>query len=276
MQGEFIGVWSETYKEIWEPLLLQENVPEDVYCDLYREMSEAFKIKPTIEELAEIIGSTDQSKLSFLNIKTEDLLGEYALITSFEKNYEALDELVGDALSNPYFILLEAFIEKFNLRYDLRRPCTICPTLPGMFASLIRDLKTITSLDAHLNMLMKDFEEALRDLRIDCSDNRIKTCIQKQVNVLEAISCKYPGVTQNTIGAICNQLNTWPHEKIKEAMKSLYGFTCDYPGIRHGGTPAHALRIIDMRDMVAISILLAGFTPYLTDLLDADSIYRSV
>jgi len=96
------------------------------------------------------------------------------------------------------------------------------------------------------------------------------------VNVLEAMSCKYPGVTQNTIGAICNQLNTWPHEKIKEAMKSLYGFTCDYPGIRHAGTPAHALRIIDMRDMVAISILLAGFTPYLTDLLDADSIYRSV
>jgi hypothetical protein len=57
-------------------------------------------------------------------------------------------------------------------------------------------------------------------------------------------------------------------------MKSLYGFTSDYPGIRHGGTAANAIRAIDMRDMVAMSILLAGFTPYLTDQLDPDVVFR--
>ena len=40
------------------------------------------------------------------------------------------------------------------------------------------------------------------------------------------------------------------------------------------GTPASAIRTIDMRDMVAMSILLAGFTPYLTDQLNADNVYR--
>ena len=30
MRGEFIGVWSETWREIWAPLFEQENVPEDV------------------------------------------------------------------------------------------------------------------------------------------------------------------------------------------------------------------------------------------------------
>ncbi|MCK5241780.1 hypothetical protein KAR34_04940 [bacterium] len=48
-------------------------------------------------------------------------------------------------------------------------------------------------------------------------------------------------------------------------MKNLYSFACDYPGIRHGGRPKNAIRTIEMRDMVAVSILLAGFSPYLSD-----------
>ncbi len=59
-------------------------------------------------------------------------------------------------------------------------------------------------------------------------------------------------------------------------MKNLYGFASDYPGIRHGGTPANAIRTIEMRDMVALSILLVGFTPYLTDQLNADEVYRGI
>ena len=121
---------------------------------------------------------------------------------------------------------------------------------------------------------MKDFEAAVRDLRHHGSDRRIKTCIQKQVNLLEAIGSAAPGITGTTLGAICNQVGTWPHEKIKEAMKNLYGFASDYPGIRHGGTPASALRAVDMRDMVAVSILLAGFTPYLTHGINPDVVYR--
>ena len=114
----------------------------------------------------------------------------------------------------------------------------------------------------------------MRDLRHDCSDGRIKTCIQKQVNLLEAIGRTTPGVTEAELGGICNQVTTWPHGAIESALKNLYGFASDYPGIRHGGNPAGALRAVDMRDMVAMSILLAGFTPYLSNSLDADVVYR--
>jgi len=38
--------------------------------------------------------------------------------------------------------------------------------------------------------------------------------------------------------------------------------------------PVNTARTIEMRDMVAMSILLAGFTPYLTDQLNADTVYR--
>ena len=56
-------------------------------------------------------------------------------------------------------------------------------------------------------------------------------------------------------------------------MKNLYGFASDYPGIRHAGNPASALREVDMRDMVAMSVLLTGFTPYLESRLSADEIF---
>ncbi len=274
MRGEFLGVWSETWREIWLPLIDHEDVPEDIFCELYRELSAALKVKPSVEDLADIIDNAVQSREAFEKTSTSDLAGERALVTFMEAAHPALDDLGGDELCNRYFNLLAGFIEKFSLRYDVRRPCTLCPTLPGVFASLVRDLRMLTSQDAHLDALMKDFENALRDLRQDSADGRIKTCIQKQVNLLEAVGRTCPGVTGTTLGAICNQVGTWPHDKLKEAMKDLYNFTSDYPGIRHGGTPANALRAVDMRDMVAMSILLAGFTPYLSNGLNADVVYR--
>ena len=279
MRGEFLGVWSETWREIWLPLIdeplgeSEEGVSEDIFCDLYRELAKALKAQPSIEALADIIGNPVQSRVAFEATTAIDFAGERALVGFFEAMHDALEERGGDELTNRYFNLLSGFIDKFSLRYDLRRPCILCPTLPGVFASLVRDLRALTIQDPHLDALMKDFEDAVRDLRHDGSDRRIKTCIQKQVNLLEAIGRAVPGVTGTTLGTICNQVGTWPHEKIKEAMKNLYGFASDYPGIRHGGTPASALRAVDMRDMVAMSILLTGFTPYLESRLSADAIF---
>jgi hypothetical protein len=274
MRGEFIAVWSETWREIWLPLTDHDDVPEDIFCELYRALAPALKNKSSVEALADIIDDPAQSRDAFEKTVSDELAGERALVAFLEAAHSTLDELAGDALSNRYFNLLAGFVDKFSLRYDLRRPCTLCPTLPGVFASLVRDLRMLAGQDAHLDELMKDFENAVRDLRHDCSDGRIKTCIQKQVNLLEAIGRTAPGVTGATLGAICNQLGTWPHDKLKEAMKDLYGFASDYPGIRHGGTPANAKRPVDMRDMVAMSVLLAGFTPYLAAQLDADVVYR--
>ena len=280
MRSEFVGVWSELWREVWLPLIDEplregeDDVPEDIFCELYREVARALKDQPSIEALADVIDEPIQSREAFEKTTAADLAGEGAVVTFLEAAHPALDDLAGDELSNRYFSLLSGFIDKFSLRYDLRRPCILCPTLPGIFASLVRDLRALTNQDPHLNTLMNEFEDAVRDLRHDGSDRRIKTCIQKQMNLLEAIGRAAPGVTGNTLGAICNQVGTWPHEKLKEAMKNLYEFASDYPGIRHGGTPESALRAVDMRDMVAMSILLVGFTPYLAHGLNPDVVYR--
>lgn len=279
MRGEFIGVWSETWREIWWPLIEQpsgekdEPLLEDVFCELYRAVAPALSSPPSVEALADIIDNPIHSRKAFEVVTANDFAGERALAGFFEAMYDALEEMGGDDLTNHYFNLLTGFIGKFSLRYDLRRPCILCPTLPGVFASLVRDLQVLTCQDPHLDALMRDFETAVRDLRHEGSESRIKTCIQKQVNLLEAIGRVAPDVTGTTLGAICNQVTTWPHEKIKEAMKNLYRFASDYPGIRHGGTPTSALRAVDMRDLVAISILLIGFMPYLESRLNAEAIF---
>jgi hypothetical protein len=41
MRGEFIGVWSETWREIWLPLVDHEDTPEDIFCELYRALARA-------------------------------------------------------------------------------------------------------------------------------------------------------------------------------------------------------------------------------------------
>ncbi len=279
MRGEFIGVWSETWREIWLPLIDQplgdsdEGVPEDIFCELYRELAEALKAPPSIEALADIIDNPIQSREAFESTRAEDLVGERALVAFFEAAHDALEGLGGDALANRYFNLLAAFIDKFNLRYDLRRPCVLYPTLPGLFASLIRDLRALTSQDPHLNQLMKEYEDAVRDLRFGCTDGRIKTCIGKQFMLLEAIGALDPRVTKKTLGEMCDQLASWPHATIKESLKRLYGFASDYPGIRHGSSAKGVLRPIDMRDLIAMSILLTGFTPYLERRLNPEAIY---
>ena len=279
MHGEFIGVWSETWREIWFPLIdeplgkSEESVPEDIFCELYRDLAKALKTQPSIEALADIIDDPVQSWEAFENTTTADLAGERAVVTFLEAAHPALDDLGGDELSNRYFNLLTAVIDKFSLRYDLRRPCVLCPTLPGVFASLVRDLRALASQDLHLDRLMKEYEDAVRDLRFGCTNGRIKTCIGKQFMLLEAIGALDPGVTKNTLGDMCDQLNSWPHATIKGALQKLYGFASDYPGIRHGSHAKGALRAIEMRDMVAMSILLTGFTPYLERRLSADAIY---
>lgn len=273
MRGDLIGVWPETWSAIWSKLGRSAAAPEDLFCELYRELVPSLRTQPTVEELAEIVVDPARARVAFRKTKQTDLTSEIALLRFLEGAHGVLDDVGGDALANRYFNLLSSFVERFSLRYDLRRPCSICPTLPGVFASLMRDLRSLTTADAHLNGLMRDFENAVRDLRDDRSDGRIKTCIQKQVNLLEALGGRCAGVNRTTLGEICNQLGNWPHSAVSASLKSLYGFASDYPGIRHAGNPKGVVRNIDMRDLVAISVLLAGFTPYLSDGFSGEAVY---
>ena len=309
MRGEIIGVWPEIWREIWKPLSEHKEFGNDLIPDLYREFfSEPImpeEPKPTHpldadgkvihpEDIAaraayeEALGKYKEIRATYEEIVSGGIKGhdkfrqnlerkiqrETAAVSFLEKAHEVIVGYGDDEYTNKYFLSMERFLQKYSLRYDLRRPFTLHPTLSGLFSRLFTELKTITSRDIHLNSLFLEFEDALRDLKSGANSSRMKTCMQKQFNLIEALSRANPGVTGTTLGVACNELNTWPHENIREAAKKMYGFGSDYPGIRHGGTAANALRDIEMRDLVAVSILLAGFAPYLTDQINSDIVYR--
>lgn len=270
MRGEFTWVWSETWLEIWQPLTEVGEVPADVFCELYRELVNSFAVAPGALALADVIDDPQQSRQALVDSGMAQFASEKSLVRFFESAFDILEDLGGDKLANGYFSLLSAFIEKYNLGYSLRRPCVLSPTLPGMFADLSSALKRLTSADAHLAALYRAHEEAIRDLRFGATEERIKTCISKQVNLMEAIAATTDEVTKHTLGDMCDQLQSWPHATIKESLKKLYGFASNYPGIRHAGNPAGQLRAIDLSDLTAISILLLGYSPYLTSALETN------
>jgi len=275
LRGEFIGVWSELWRQVWSKLSRRRDAPRDLFCELYRELNPAF-VEPldAATELAAILDDPIEARKAFRTTKASALRGELAVIEFLERAHKPINELGGDPLSNRYFLLIERFIETYSLRYDLRRPFSLHPTLPGVFARLIRELRLAVAHDPALLALLREFDEAVRNLKGDPTSGKIKTCILKEMNFLEAITKRCPGITAGTLGGMCDQVGTWPHATIKDAAKKMYGFASDYPGIRHGGNPAGALREIEMKDMIAVSVLLAGFMPYLSDMLNSDNIYN--
>jgi hypothetical protein len=71
-------------------------------------------------------------------------------------------------------------------------------------------------------------------------------------------------ISAGRISLSWRSLTDWPHDKVRESLVNLYHFRSDYPGIRHPGTPAHALRSLATRDATLASLLLPSFSGYLT------------
>lgn len=309
MRGDLKSAWPYVWNDIWVRLYETRGAPVELFSELYAALMPRPRMpvappEPTAFDPdgnmfdPDEIAAAAEYQAAMENYNNERLAYEQALtaepedvrrwlreglhttlqteadaVSALEKAFSKIDDIGGDALSNRYVNLVEAFIEKYNLRYDLRRPFSLHPTISGVFTQLISQLKTATAGDAHLNGIMGDFEEAFRDLKGGATPARIKACISRQANLLEAIGQIAPNVNANTLGAICDQVGTWPHEKLKEAAKCIYKFSNQYPGIRHAGTPTTQLREVELRDLIAVSVILTGFTPYLTDRLNADYIY---
>lgn len=274
MRGEVIGVWSEMWRQVWRKLAKHNDAPEDLFCELFRELNKSFvaKLDPATS-LATIVDDQDKARIAFRDTKATALQGELAAIDFLERAHTVIEDFGSEALTNKYFLLIRDFLDKYSLRYDIRRPFSLHPTLPGVFARLMRDLRQVTAQDAGLAGMMRDFEDCVRDLKGNQTPLKVKQCIAAQFNLLEALLRQHPNTHGNTFGAMCNETGDWPHDAVKESAKQIYKFASDYPGIRHGGTQANQLREIDMRDMVSVTIMLAAFTPYFSQALNASSIY---
>jgi hypothetical protein len=271
--GGIVQVWPDTHPAIWDRLAQHDAAPADLYVELYRELVPRLGRKLVMTDLATFTSDPVLATEEFRAVSSADFESESQLVAFLETAATVLDDFDCEGLTDLYINLLESFVEKYNLRYDLKRPCELAPTLTGIFSSLICHVDAMANDDDHLGGLLTDFEASVRDLRSDRSEARIKTVFQKQFNLLEAIGTKHPSTTKHTLGALADELENWPHEELKDALKKIYKFGNDYPGIRHSGRPDGMLTRVAMRDLIGVAIMLAGFIPYLSSELDYEAVF---
>lgn len=315
MLGEFLPVWRETWRAIWSPLANHRDIPTDIYSELYRalvpqpvppglppppsefnEQGELLRQEDidaraayarafntfTIERARyeEAVSGGRNAKGAFHRALSHRVKTEADAISALEVAFAVVGSYDIDTIQNRYFLLVDHFIQKFSLRYDLRRPFTLHITPSGVYTKLYAVLVDRCQKDATLAGLLRDYREAFQDLRFGATSGRISTCLLKQVNLLEGLASLNVAITTNTLGQMCNEITTWPSTAVCEAAKSLYGFACDHTGLRHGtikkakiGKTPKTYRDMEIRDLIAVSVFFTGLTAYLSDEIDATKIY---
>jgi hypothetical protein len=274
MTGSLRDHWGYTTKEVWDPLFSHKDGPEDLYVDLF-DAVERYLGVPTPAALYEQIRNDPVTAIvEFENLKGSDFKSETSIAQFIEDAYQIIDNYGLTGYGEKYKSLLRTFIGKYNLRYRLDDPFELRFLLPGSFANLYNELRRINGTSPTLIVLMSDFEHAFNQYSRTLSPVDLKTCIGKASNYAEGLASFTNGnpAVGNTLGALCNQLNTWPHDKVKESIVNLYHFCSDYPGIRHAGTPNSARRVLDKEDPILVSILLFAFSGYLTTNLNKQEV----
>jgi len=308
LSGDLHSVWGRNWEEVWLPLSRSKAAPNDFFIEMVIGTSPVPRPPRALAPFPEkafdddgnlsdpvALAARDKYEASLkMHLADRDayetalssavsaeeyfwnfhrgVSDEISSIDFLQESYSVIKALDDDQLTSEYVSLIKSFVSNYNLRYEVRGKFALCPTIPGVFSKMMSETKRITLDDPHLDLLMLEFEEAFSDLTVDRSQAKIKTCLQKQFNLLEAMGRNCPRVTATTFGAICGQLD-WPHVTVKDVGLKLYGFRSDYPGLGHGGNPEGMLRQLEMKDFISLSLILASLTPYFAHNLDSQVCY---
>lgn len=272
MSGSLRPAWAYLGTELWEPLAdysaNDAAAPPDLFSDLFALAEDYLSPRPTAAELEEARNNPDWARERFLALKGTDFASESASVHFLEEAHDIIKDYEISGFENLYRRLLMDVLHKFNLRYRLDEPFTLRFLLPGSFTNLYAELHRANTGNSHLAGLLIDFEKAFDRYARTQDPTDLKTCIAKASNYAEGLASVTAGIPTagNTLGALCNQLTDWPHEKMKESLQNLYKFCSDYPGIRHAGNPAGVRRDLATRDMTLASLLLLSFSGYLSSM----------
>jgi hypothetical protein len=275
MSGGFRHAWEYFDEELWEPLASfssqEAAAPMDLFSDLFVATDEFLSPRPTEAELAEAQNDPDRARQVFLGLKGTDFASESAIVQFLEAAHLVIQDYEMAGFEELYRRLLRNACRKFNLRYRLDEPFVLRYLLPGSFANLYAELHRLNGNSSHLAGLLADFEKAFDRYARTLDATDLKTCIAKASNYAEGLA----GVTHGaagTLGALCDQLTDWPHDKVKESLKNLYKFCSDYPGIRHAGDPTGVRRALGVRDVTLASLLLVSFSGYLSPIVNEQAV----
>ena len=294
MNGALLSVCDELFERVWTPLAWESARASDFWTELFqcyaRFLSQPSKLayckvaqkdmylggldtKAWMGSPGYVEASTDETRAAEIlgELVAECFDSEMELILFLEAWHGVCRELESEAFATKYFELFEKFLHRFNCRYELRVPFHITPTLAGMVVSLISEMDKCSLLSANLMKSKREFDEAFRDLRMGCSESRIKTCISKQFMFIEALADHSSAENGKTLGQLLKKCD-WPHETMRTTSGNLYGLRSDYPGLGHGTDSKGVLRDIDSRDLVGVTLMLTGLVPYVAQQIQIDQV----
>lgn len=309
MRGDLKSAWPYVWSDIWVRLYEMKGTPVELFSELYaalmpRPRPPAAPPEPVefdaagnatdpgyLEARAAYDAASEayrQAKIAYdeaLTAGPEEarvwlrerlhatLTTEATAVRALEKAFQCIDDIGGDDLSNRYVNLVEGFLKKYSIRYDLRRPFSLHPSLPGIFASVWSEVRSLCLADVALEQSIREFDDAFRDLKFGPNAGRLKSCFIKQFNMLEAITSRNPQVNANVLSVMIGEVQSWPHPTVKQAAEKIYAFRGAYPNMGHGAGGG-ALREIDLRDLVSVSLMLVGLLPYLTNDIDPQVVFE--
>lgn len=253
---------------------MHSAAPPDLFSDLYEGVNGHLAVALEKDPLAEMLNDPVKAQASFLALRGTDFESESAIVNFLEEAREIIADYDIIGYEELYKRLLRDLFDKYNLHYRLDEPFKIRFLLPGSFTNLYAELHWLNVADPHLASLLADFEHAFDRYTRSQDPTDLRTCIAKASNYAEGLASATAGnpTTGNTLGALAGRLTDWPHDKVREALVNVYHFCCDYPGIRHGGAPSSARRVLAPRDATFASFLLLCFTGYLSPQVDEQAV----
>lgn len=193
-----IDAFDEAGTEVIDPSYIALRDSYQRAVEQYTEKRAAFEFavaegdaRPLFKQLLKKAGATEAKAMSFLE-STDDALEEY-----------------DHRVRATYRRLLSKFLVTHNLGYTLDHDFRLHPSMPAVFSRVMHQIRETAYNHPHTAQMFSEFEQALFDLRHGRTEARLKSCLGRQFNLLEALGRQCPGVDGNTLGKICNQL-TWP------------------------------------------------------------------
>jgi hypothetical protein len=271
VSGALRQAWSYLESDLWAPLADytsgRETAPTSLFGDLYNAAVEYVSPPPTPMSLEQASSDPERARQLFLELRGGDFVSESAIVIYLEQVYKLVEEYEIVGYAARFVRLMTLVQQKYNLRYRVEDPFELRFLLPGSFVNLYDELHRHHAADPHLSGLLAEFEVAFDGYVRKDNVVNLKTCIAKASLYVEGVVGVANGTT-GTLGSMCDQLQLWPHNTIRESLKKIYGFCSDYPGIRHAGNPGAVHRALEARDLTLASLLLLSFSGYISGDVD--------
>ena len=263
MIGSLVEHWKYTWADVWIVLERSRRAPPDLFVDLYRTA-----IEPPQDEIAKkrfdlVVNDPAQARNAFEQIRSSDFGDDRAIVEFLESAFTTIREFGVPRFENLYRYLVREFTAKYNLTYRIDDPFRVRLVLPGVFASFYDDLVRANRTDPHLRTLMNNFERAFGSYAKSKESHELNSCIHNAFIYAEGLAGKNTG-KGGTLGKLCDSLKCWPHNTVRDSLKTLYGFRNDYPGLGHGANQKGKLRDLEPRDAIVVCLLLLSFSGYLS------------